>query len=1055
MSNNNMNPPNGTPQQHHYPTNQPHHKNNRRSTPNNGYNNFNPQQQQMQQPQFYQNWQGGFMPQNYLAPQGYPYNYYPQQSVSPQYFTAPMQVSPTLQQAQPQLQQPVAPNLTIKKKNGEAVTFAKGHTKAPSYSSAKTSTSSTPVLQKASIATVPAKVSTPSSSSSQSAIVAPIPETATPTSPAAAATPIVAKAAPNDAQLAFKAAILAAMQKKKQAAASSPASTTEAEPKEALKAEVTPKEEPKVDSPSEKEPVQEKEESTAELPTEEPKEVPTEQPKVEETKEASKEEPKEESKEEPKVEVAETIEPAVEEPKAEAQADAGADTEAEVQSTPADAKTPSTEETEEPKEETTEIPTAEPKAEEEEEEQGPTMSMLLEKLAVAKPIDNIYNFDYKGTETLPDPSLSKSLKKKYDPKFLMQFQSICNFTADAKWIEDFGSKIIVNIRKDSSKDRGGFGRSNTGFGKGGQNGPGGSMSRNQTLRGDFNGSRNGSRGGSKKKLSGDPRAGPTLVSTREKSQRQNSKRPRGDRRDRGDEREPKKEDDTPPIPAADIKPLEKTATRWVPRSQRKKEKEVIYAPDGVTVLLDSEDVEAKVKSLLNKMTLENFQDIANDIIQIANQSQWEDDYRSLNQVIELTFAKACDEPHWSSMYAKFCTELVRSIDPKILNEEKDEEKKEEKQTFADLAANGPPRAPAPPRDPRQASNLFVRTLLLSRCQHNYERGWKEALPTNEDGTPYEPEILSDEYYQIAAAKRRGLGLVKFIGELYALNLLGRNIILYCVKDQFKNTTDPSEDTLETLTQLLITTGPKLDAAGPEFLNHQFEIIKTMIKTAPMSSRIKFKLMDLIDLRENHWRDANKEAGPKTIAEIHQEAEAKRIQEEQKRRKGDSRSNSSRSNSKWGNNEKISSNEISKVGHMRSSSDRLGPYGSKKSKGLPSSSNLKNLNSSSNSNGREFMTVSNNNTSNYVPRLASSSNVAAASPEKEEPRAPSNRFAALLADDEDESEDDAHVEETEDAEDVAEEEVEVEVEAEAEEAPVEEDSEKVTPPEETTVSDETV
>lgn len=107
------------------------------------------------------------------------------------------------------------------------------------------------------------------------------------------------------------------------------------------------------------------------------------------------------------------------------------------------------------------------------------------------------------------------------------------------------------------------------------------------------------------------------------------------------------------------------------------------------------------------------------------------------------------------------------------------------------------------QSPPSGGSLF-RKYLLNRCQEDYEKGWSERqrtanaaasqaeedkakLESNEaskaeaekaaeEGTtsksePKEAEILSDEYYAAQKAKRRGLGLVRFIGELYKLNML--------------------------------------------------------------------------------------------------------------------------------------------------------------------------------------------------------------------------------------------------------------------------------------------
>lgn len=83
-------------------------------------------------------------------------------------------------------------------------------------------------------------------------------------------------------------------------------------------------------------------------------------------------------------------------------------------------------------------------------------------------------------------------------------------------------------------------------------------------------------------------------------------------------------------------------------------------------------------------------------------------------------------------------------------------------------------------------NLF-RKYLLNRCQEEFERGWKINLPPRPDGVTEEVAMMSDEYYIAAAAKRRGLGLVKFIGELYKLGMLTERIskLLLSLCDVFR------------------------------------------------------------------------------------------------------------------------------------------------------------------------------------------------------------------------------------------------------------------------------
>lgn len=510
-----------------------------------------------------------------------------------------------------------------------------------------------------------------------------------------------------------------------------------------------------------------------------------------------------------------------------------------------------------------ETPEEEPK----EEEPKFDLSQFFDRLKIVDEIEDPYSVTYPEPFVGVDSSRKLDFKKyRYDPQFLMQFRDVVQYHVGTEWknkLESLG--IVANIKKSGPQSaRGGkFGGSMSGR----FNGPLGN-------RGQFNEGRQNSRSGSKRRGGG---------SSRDKSTRKGNQSKRGNR---------DKEADAKPL--EDVKPLEKSANRWVPRSKAAK-KEVRLAPDG-TEILEEEDIERKVKSLLNKLTLEMFDTISEEILKIASQSKWEDDAKTVRQIISLTFAKACDEPYWSSMYAQFCAKMCTSISDEV------------KDVSIILKSTGQPAT----------GGDLARRILLTTCQTEYEKGWTDKLPTNEDGTPLEPEMMSDEYYIMAAAKRRGLGLVKFIGHLYILGMLNDQVILLCLRDQSKNTEDPSEDSLENLAQLVNTVGAKLETTDKNrtVLNIVFDNIQTILNNCKLSSRIRFMLMDLQDLRTAKWVSNKSEAGPKTIQEIHNEAEMKRLEDEksqaERRRKNnrtaDSRSNSSRAGSSWGSNSQSKRND---------------------------------------------------------------------------------------------------------------------------------------------------
>lgn len=270
-------------------------------------------------------------------------------------------------------------------------------------------------------------------------------------------------------------------------------------------------------------------------------------------------------------------------------------------------------------------------------------------------------------------------------------------------------------------------------------------------------------------------------------------------------------------------------------------------------------VQRKVKAALNKMTPEKFDKIADQILAIAAQSKDEQDGRTLRQVIQLTFEKACDEAHWASMYAKFCHKMLTSIDPEI----RDESIKDKN---GNLVTGG----------------ALFRKYLLNRCQEEFERGWKVDLPEapseEKEGEKKSAEaaLLSDEYYIAAAAKRRGLGLVQFIGELYKLAMLTERIMHECIRKLLEFEAMPDEAEIESLTKLLRTVGGNLDntekSSSKLAMDAYFHRIQSIIDLPNLPSRLKFMLMDIVDLRKKNWVSKDSNKGPKTLDEIKAENE---------------------------------------------------------------------------------------------------------------------------------------------------------------------------------------
>jgi translation initiation factor 4G len=284
------------------------------------------------------------------------------------------------------------------------------------------------------------------------------------------------------------------------------------------------------------------------------------------------------------------------------------------------------------------------------------------------------------------------------------------------------------------------------------------------------------------------------------------------------------------LPLGPVKPLEKSADAWMPQAQQRKSKEDEDSP----ALVDR-----KVKSLLNKLTMEKFDSISDQIITYANKSEAQTDGRTLIQVIKLVFEKATDEAAWSEMYARLCRKMMEQISPKVQDE----------------SIKNPEGKPI-------AGGQLFRKYLLNRCQEDFERGWasKEAAAAaarakasddaaisannaNKKEDDQEIELYSDEYYASQKAKRQGLGLVKFIGELFKLQMLTERIMHECVKKLLGNVENPEEEEIESLCKLLTTVGKLLDTqrAGPH-MDIYFARMRELTKNPKVNSRMQFMLL---------------------------------------------------------------------------------------------------------------------------------------------------------------------------------------------------------------------
>ncbi|KAI6046357.1 armadillo-type protein [Pisolithus marmoratus] len=191
-----------------------------------------------------------------------------------------------------------------------------------------------------------------------------------------------------------------------------------------------------------------------------------------------------------------------------------------------------------------------------------------------------------------------------------------------------------------------------------------------------------------------------------------------------------------------------------------------------------------------------------------------------------------------------------------------------------------------------AGGQLFRKYLLNLCQEDFECAWAAnkttartaATKASDDevvqaanGKEDDSELYSDEYYVAQKAKRQGLGLIKFIGELFRVRILTERIMHECVKKLLSNAEYPEEEAIESSCQLLRTVGQLLDVPmARAHMGAYFHRMRELCKSTNVSPRMQFMLQDVIELHDRKWQPrivVNKLAMPAAVHEVATEEKA--------------------------------------------------------------------------------------------------------------------------------------------------------------------------------------
>ena len=324
-----------------------------------------------------------------------------------------------------------------------------------------------------------------------------------------------------------------------------------------------------------------------------------------------------------------------------------------------------------------------------------------------------------------------------------------------------------------------------------------------------------------------------------------------------DARTAKKVIPAPPL-LQDVK-LHTTENAWKPELKKKSAAEVDSDEAKTNELLKT------FRGYLNKITPQKYDVIESKIKELTIDSE-----DRLIKVLNLIFDKAVDEPAFCVQYANLCNYLNTLKVPKV-------------------------------NEKGESEIVGFWRLLLTKCQEQFERdiyadvdveGKTQVILDCDDVEKrriLEAELEEDK----RRARKKSLGNMKLIGELYRLNMLNVKIMISCVQ---RLLFPIEEENIECLCTLLRTIGAKLEADCKEkqqsvHLDRFFNQLKSIAddiknrksEAAKLSSRVRFLILDVLDMRKNSWqeRSIQLEDRPKTIQEIHAEValqEEKQLQE---------------------------------------------------------------------------------------------------------------------------------------------------------------------------------
>lgn len=259
----------------------------------------------------------------------------------------------------------------------------------------------------------------------------------------------------------------------------------------------------------------------------------------------------------------------------------------------------------------------------------------------------------------------------------------------------------------------------------------------------------------------------------------------------------------------------------------------------------------KVTGLLNKITPENFYVICQQLSQLSM------DANDLYQLMSILYEKATSEHTYCRIYVQLAN-FLNTIPIANLH-------------VANESAN-------------------FTSLLITKCLQEFDKEIyvdvdieaRNNCIKNCIDLKMKLQLLDELDWHKQKARKKAMGNMKLIGELYTADIIDISVINSCVQ---KLLSLLDEDNIERLCTLIRIIGPKfayeLEQISPYNSTFEQEIVEPLSRVAnndlahqlgPVSSRIRFMALDVLEMSRNDWREREvfKQNQPRTLGEIRSE-----------------------------------------------------------------------------------------------------------------------------------------------------------------------------------------